>query len=460
MTNSEKTALSRRTFVKGSALAGLGAAAVGTTSLFGCAPQGAGSGDAELAETGDAASVDEKICWGHCAVNCECRCALRFHVVDDEVAWVETDNTGDDTYGDHQLRACQRGRSIRRWINHPDRLTVPLKRVGKRGEGKFEEISWDEALDTIAEAYKKVLDEYGPEAVLVQYATGVQAQQHPQLREAPRLHQRRLPEDLRRLIPRPRSGQALPWLYGGREANGTSDVANSKLVVLFGDNSCETKMSGGGPTYHYMMGAGEVRREGHRHRPALHRRRRPFMPTSGSPCVPVPMRRSWTPCAYVMITEDLVDHDFLSTVLRRLRRRHHARGTARPGQVLRGLHHRQGRGQNREDPGVGERHHAACPPPTIATLARRDRRGEALLPSYQGIGPAAPRQRRADGPRHLHAGHSHRQRRHQRAATPGSTLGQLRHAGRLWHPEARQRRGQPPSACLTWIDAVDAGTRG
>ena len=40
MTNSEKAALSRRTFVKGSALAGLGAAAMGSTSLFGCAPQG------------------------------------------------------------------------------------------------------------------------------------------------------------------------------------------------------------------------------------------------------------------------------------------------------------------------------------------------------------------------------------------------------------------------------------
>ena len=45
MTNSEKAALSRRTFVKGSALAGLGAAAMGSTSLFGCAPQG--QGDAE-----------------------------------------------------------------------------------------------------------------------------------------------------------------------------------------------------------------------------------------------------------------------------------------------------------------------------------------------------------------------------------------------------------------------------
>lgn len=288
MTNSEKTALSRRTFVKGSALAGLGAAAVGTTSLFGCAPQGAGSGDAELAETGDAASVDEKICWGHCAVNCECRCALRFHVVDDEVAWVETDNTGDDTYGDHQLRACQRGRSIRRWINHPDRLTVPLKRVGKRGEGKFEEISWDEALDTIAEAYKKVLDEYGPEAVLVQYATGVQD------------------SNIRNFVKRlacinggflktygsyssAQIGQALPWLYGGREANGTSDVANSKLVVLFGDNSCETKMSGRRPYLPLHDGPGEVRREGHRHRPALHRH-------GGRSCRPVDPRASRYRC--------------------------------------------------------------------------------------------------------------------------------------------------------------------
>ena len=53
MTNSEKAALSRRTFVKGSALAGLGAAAMGSTSLFGCAPQGQGDAEgADLAATG------------------------------------------------------------------------------------------------------------------------------------------------------------------------------------------------------------------------------------------------------------------------------------------------------------------------------------------------------------------------------------------------------------------------
>ncbi len=93
--------------------------------------------------------------WGACSVNCGSRCALRLHVKDNEVTWVETDNTGSDEYGNHQVRACLRGRSIRRRINHPDRLNYPMKRVGTRGEGKFERISWDEALDTIASSLKK-----------------------------------------------------------------------------------------------------------------------------------------------------------------------------------------------------------------------------------------------------------------------------------------------------------------
>lgn len=73
------------------------------------------------------------------------------HVVDGEIKWVETDNTGLDKFNDHhQVRACLRGRSMRRRVYNPDRLKYPLKRVGKRGEGKFKRISWDEALDTIA----------------------------------------------------------------------------------------------------------------------------------------------------------------------------------------------------------------------------------------------------------------------------------------------------------------------
>jgi anaerobic dimethyl sulfoxide reductase subunit A len=58
------------------------------------------------------------------------------HVVDGEIKYVETDNTGDDNYdGLHQVRACLRGRSMRRRVYNPDRLKYPMKRVGKRGEG-------------------------------------------------------------------------------------------------------------------------------------------------------------------------------------------------------------------------------------------------------------------------------------------------------------------------------------
>ena len=77
------------------------------------------------------------------------------HVVDGEIKYVETDNTGDDNYeGLHQVRACLRGRSMRRRVYNPDRLKYPMKRVGARGEGKFERISWEEAFSRIAKLMK------------------------------------------------------------------------------------------------------------------------------------------------------------------------------------------------------------------------------------------------------------------------------------------------------------------
>ena len=74
---------------------------------------------------------DEKVIWSACTVNCGSRCPLRMHVVDGEIKYVETDNTGDDNYdGLHQVRACLRGRSMRRRVYNPDRLKYPMKRVG------------------------------------------------------------------------------------------------------------------------------------------------------------------------------------------------------------------------------------------------------------------------------------------------------------------------------------------
>ena len=62
-------------------------------------------------------------------------------------------------------KLCAKGAAGREYEYRPDRLKQPLKRVGERGSGRFEPISWDEALDICAEQFLKIKEEYGPEAV-------------------------------------------------------------------------------------------------------------------------------------------------------------------------------------------------------------------------------------------------------------------------------------------------------
>ena len=62
---------------------------------------------------------------------------------------------------------CYKGTAVPHIHNHAERLTKPLKRVGERGEDKWEEISYEQAMDEIAERLKSVVDRYGPESFAV-----------------------------------------------------------------------------------------------------------------------------------------------------------------------------------------------------------------------------------------------------------------------------------------------------
>jgi len=93
--------------------------------------------------------------------DCGGRCVLKLHVEDGVVRRVETDD-GEEP----QLRACARGRAYRQRVYHDNRLKYPMKRIGARGEGKFERISWDDALNAVAEELTRIKDSHGAPSIL------------------------------------------------------------------------------------------------------------------------------------------------------------------------------------------------------------------------------------------------------------------------------------------------------
>ncbi|MFC1965879.1 molybdopterin-dependent oxidoreductase [Chloroflexota bacterium] len=108
-----------------------------------------------------------------CCHDCGGRCVLKAHVKDGRIVRFETDD-GEEP----QLRACLRGRAYRQRVYSPDRLKYPLRRTGERGQGQFERISWNEALDSIARELIRIKETHGNSAILLASGSGNQGLLH------------------------------------------------------------------------------------------------------------------------------------------------------------------------------------------------------------------------------------------------------------------------------------------
>ena len=105
--------------------------------------------------TSSPTKYEQRIRVGCPSHNCGGRCLLIAHVSNGRITRLDADDRPDSVAAP-QLRACVRGRSYVRRQYHRDRLTQPLKRVGRRGEGEFHPISWEEALNTLASQMERV----------------------------------------------------------------------------------------------------------------------------------------------------------------------------------------------------------------------------------------------------------------------------------------------------------------
>ncbi len=228
-----ETLLNRRSFLKWSSALG------GTAALTG----GVNVGLKAVDKTAPAS--EDKTLTVSCYHNCGGRCVLGAVVKEGTVSRIVADPSK-ETKPDDPPRAipCLRGRSQTRRVYAPDRLKYPLKRVGKRGEGKFERISWDEALDTIAGEMKRIKKQYGNESFYFHYASGTQwkgPDGRPPIRRLMRLFGGYT--DYYNTYSTACYRAVMPYITGG-SGNSANDVLNSNLIVLFGDNSVVNRNGG------------------------------------------------------------------------------------------------------------------------------------------------------------------------------------------------------------------------
>jgi len=184
--------------------------------------------------------------------DCGGKCDIRAHVQDGAVIQI---TTRPDAELDPQMpvmRACVRGRSYRKFVYHPDRLKYPMKRVGKRGEGKFVRISWDEATTLIAENLQRITQKYGPSSRYVHVGTAVSGGTFSGDTMARRLlnltgghlgyyHS----------VSMGNTAAATPYTYGtAASGNSLDTLVDTPLVILWGHNPTETIF---GHTNHYFQ---------------------------------------------------------------------------------------------------------------------------------------------------------------------------------------------------------------
>lgn len=100
--------------------------------------------------------------------SCYGRCGLLGHVVNGRLVKIE----GNPDIPNNQGTNCLRSMAIPQLLYSPHRLKYPMKRVGKRGEGKWQRISWDEAMATCAKKFTEIKEKYGANTIIYQHGTG------------------------------------------------------------------------------------------------------------------------------------------------------------------------------------------------------------------------------------------------------------------------------------------------
>lgn len=153
--------LTRRRFFEG-------AAALGALALVsGCAPKALEEekeqqSQAQQDEVIDIDALEVKYSWCYMCGSCKTICATKNYVKDGKFAFVEGNPEAGNNWGYGCKTLCAKGNTAMQTVYDPTRIEYPMKRVGEKGEGKFERCTWDEALEGLAARLLENREKYGP----------------------------------------------------------------------------------------------------------------------------------------------------------------------------------------------------------------------------------------------------------------------------------------------------------
>lgn len=169
-----------------------------------------------------------------CSHNCPDACGVRVGVEAGRIVSIQGDPRHPITRG----FLCGKVNRYAERVYSPQRVLYPQRRVGAKGEGRFARISWDEALDEIAQRLKAIAAEWGPEAILPEPGSGSVGQIARVAGN--RLFNRLGASRLARTICSTQAKEALRLTTGEDFATDLEQAAQSKLILLWGLNAVAT----------------------------------------------------------------------------------------------------------------------------------------------------------------------------------------------------------------------------
>ena len=137
-------------------------------------------------------------------------------------------------------KLCPKGTASYQFINSPDRLRKPLRRVGDRGEGKFEEISWEEAYRIIAGKIKEVRENHGPEALAFLGSEKITFEENYLVHKLSKALGTNNLDFPGRYCQYSNSPARVKVFGSGAATNPFEDIAKAELVLIWGHNPAET----------------------------------------------------------------------------------------------------------------------------------------------------------------------------------------------------------------------------